>query len=64
MRTRLYRGLRPAGRQLASPKSTVRMLGRFWEYTISNRSSRVLEQTMLESAVVTTTPPELQGWEV
>lgn len=39
------------------------MLGRFCEYTISSRSSSVLEQTMLPSAVVTATPPELEKTE-
>ena len=41
------------------PNSVALMVGRFWLYAMCRRSSKVFEQTMLPSAEVNATPPQL-----
>lgn len=50
-----------ARRPQAVPNSTERTCGRLPWYAMRRRSSSVLEHTILPSALVTTTPPQLQG---
>lgn len=44
----------------STPKKEPLIMGRFCVYAICSLSSNVLEQTILPSAELTTTPPQLQ----